>query len=202
MSSSKINEVDWNERDVQAASSYMATKVRVTRTKSASHQRPSRDIIYSNQQQVPDKGRSIQHFEHKTVAAAADDNFSYNAKSIMAEHNSNELDPLVKNNRKQKFELADQLDQLRREYEESSRQLDDDGHADTELNLQSKDAQEIYQESAFSNYNTQYDARAKNIKSNDNRKRQQQLSSTKGVLRPEKHGPASFSIRIDGKNKP
>ena len=140
MVSSKFNEVDWSERDSQAANTYMTTKVKSKRIKSASQQRPRCDISITNQQQKP----------------VTDSNFSASAKNIMAEHDiKTQTNPSPTMNKKGKYELAGQLDQLRREYEESARQLDDEDHTEKELNLQSNDPQEVLQESAFSNYKTQ-----------------------------------------------
>ena len=90
----------------------------------------------------------------------SDNNFTASAKKIVCQHKDETKIPQKKKNEKGKYSLTNQLNQLRKEYELSTRLLDEDQIDNKELNLHSHDPDEIPQESAFSNYTTRHNPRS------------------------------------------
>eukprot|EP00603_Paraphysomonas_imperforata_P015072 CAMPEP_0114457232 /NCGR_PEP_ID=MMETSP0104-20121206/4055_1 /TAXON_ID=37642 ORGANISM="Paraphysomonas imperforata, Strain PA2" /NCGR_SAMPLE_ID=MMETSP0104 /ASSEMBLY_ACC=CAM_ASM_000202 /LENGTH=1562 /DNA_ID=CAMNT_0001629769 /DNA_START=131 /DNA_END=4819 /DNA_ORIENTATION=+ len=193
----RVTDVNWEERDAQAASTHLHIKVTTKRMKSASTQRDPRFVEDTR----------------------SDNNFSGSAKGIVAEHRSS---PNRSGAKDGNAVLVEQLDILRREYEESTRQMDVD--EDCELNLQSKDpgeqsVQPSFKQNAAHSKKPKTNNRGVASKGNVHLQQQQQLlqqrqQQPKSKTKPQKSqkprkssdtasaaAQSGISVRVDIKKK-
>ena len=195
MAPARVSDVNWEERDAQAANTHFQIKVTTSRLKSATQQRSS----------PCSPGREPRYVEERVT----DNNFTSSAKGIVAEHKHSPHRSSPSKNMKTegKIVLAEQLDLLRREYEESTRLLDGEDDAG-ELNLQSKEPGE--RQDAFSTNKPHTKSRSgskRGVASKTNLHMQQQQQSQQELQRRStsvaatKPPAPSFSVRIDGKKK-
>ena len=81
MASTRFSEVDWEERDAQAASTHLHIKSTANRIKSASQRRPAREVSYSHQVMSPDddptRPRYVESF-------ATDNNFTSSERNRLS----------------------------------------------------------------------------------------------------------------------
>lgn len=137
MVSTLLYEASHSNQDEEVFVQPMTINVkRVSHNKSASHRKaPERSASTQSGQQRNSNRRGRE----------SDNSLASSAKAIVAQHKSDTekyLSP--KKGRKGKYELADQLEKLRRDYEESSRLIEVE-----ELNLASNEPGEARQGHAF-----------------------------------------------------
>lgn len=185
MVSAKVAEVDWEERDAQAATKHLKLKVTSHRLKKSS--------------QLVDEGLIVETSPAQAQAPSS------SAAPVSSKKKGG-----------RKVVLADELDVLRREYEEESiRLLDDDKEERmSELNLQSNDPHE--EQSSFpshhgahlhSTMSAKRSNRGLGVASNKSRRHMQQLESQQETPPPlqQEQGlqppMTNFSMRIDGKKQ-